>query len=83
MLVFLSHYLQTPGVAATKLAKELGPGHRIVTLLCDRYESKSSQKYSNLNLQNSGARHLSKFWANTEPIGGSDDATNLDALLGL
>jgi cysteine synthase A len=24
------------GVAATKLAKALGPGHRIVTLLCDR-----------------------------------------------
>lgn len=24
------------GVAATKLAKQLGPGHRIVTLLCDR-----------------------------------------------
>jgi cysteine synthase A len=24
------------GVAATKLAKMLGPGHRIVTILCDR-----------------------------------------------
>jgi cysteine synthase A len=27
------------GVAALKLAKLLGPGHRIVTLLCDRYVS--------------------------------------------
>ncbi|KAF2199647.1 PALP-domain-containing protein [Delitschia confertaspora ATCC 74209] len=45
-------------VAAVKLAEQLGPGHRIVTLLCD-----------------SGARHLSKFWANTEPIGGKTDVT--------
>ncbi|KAF2799118.1 PALP-domain-containing protein [Melanomma pulvis-pyrius CBS 109.77] len=52
-------------VAATKLAKQLGPGHRIVTLLCD-----------------SGARHLSKFWANTEPIGGSEDDVSLNSILG-
>ncbi|KAF2707766.1 PALP-domain-containing protein [Pleomassaria siparia CBS 279.74] len=53
-------------VAAAKLAKQLGPGHRIVTLLCD-----------------SGARHLSKFWANTEPIGGSEDDLSLDSIIGL
>ncbi|PVI08190.1 PALP-domain-containing protein [Periconia macrospinosa] len=51
-------------VAATKLAKQLGPGHRIVTLLCD-----------------SGARHLSKFWANTEPIGGTEKDVSLDNIL--
>ncbi|KAF2750624.1 PALP-domain-containing protein [Sporormia fimetaria CBS 119925] len=50
-------------VAATKLAKQLGPGHRIVTLLCD-----------------SGARHLSKFWANRE-VGGSEDDVCLDQIL--
>lgn len=33
-------------VAAYRIAKRLGPGHTIVTVLCD-----------------SGARHLSKFWA--------------------
>ncbi|KAF2001166.1 PALP-domain-containing protein [Amniculicola lignicola CBS 123094] len=51
-------------VAATKLAKQLGPGHRIVTLLCD-----------------SGARHLSKFWASTEPVGGAEGDISLDAIL--
>jgi cysteine synthase A len=30
------YVLTRVGVAATKLAKQLGPGHRIVTLLCDR-----------------------------------------------
>ncbi|KAH7123770.1 tryptophan synthase beta subunit-like PLP-dependent enzyme [Dendryphion nanum] len=52
-------------VAATKLAKQLGPGHRIVTLLCD-----------------SGARHLSKFWANTEPVGGSENDVSLEKIIG-
>ncbi|KAF2875031.1 tryptophan synthase beta subunit-like PLP-dependent enzyme [Massariosphaeria phaeospora] len=51
-------------VAATKLAKQLGPGHRIVTLLCD-----------------SGARHLSKFWASTEPVGGSEDDVSLEEII--
>ncbi|KAH6637996.1 tryptophan synthase beta subunit-like PLP-dependent enzyme [Boeremia exigua] len=51
-------------VAATKLAKQLGPGHRIVTLLCD-----------------SGARHLSKFWAQTEPVGGADNDVSLEQIL--
>ncbi|KAF2118472.1 tryptophan synthase beta subunit-like PLP-dependent enzyme [Lophiotrema nucula] len=51
-------------VAATKLAKQLGPGHRIVTLLCD-----------------SGARHLSKFWAQTDPIGGSEEDLSLEDIL--
>ncbi|EOA88898.1 uncharacterized protein SETTUDRAFT_46471 [Exserohilum turcica Et28A] len=52
-------------VAATKLAKTLGPGHRIVTILCD-----------------SGARHLSKFWKSTEPIGGAENDVSLQAILG-
>ncbi|KAF2132648.1 PALP-domain-containing protein [Dothidotthia symphoricarpi CBS 119687] len=52
-------------VAATKLAKTLGPGHRIVTLLCD-----------------SGARHLSKFWANVEPVGGAENDVSLEKILG-
>ncbi|KAB2106776.1 Cysteine synthase 2 [Alternaria gaisen] len=51
-------------VAATKLAKTLGPGHRIVTILCD-----------------SGARHLSKFWKSTEPIGGAENDVSLQAIL--
>ncbi|KAI4631641.1 uncharacterized protein J4E87_002347 [Alternaria ethzedia] len=51
-------------VAATKLAKTLGPGHRIVTILCD-----------------SGARHLSKFWKNTEPVGGAENDVSLQAIL--
>ncbi|KAF1836696.1 PALP-domain-containing protein [Decorospora gaudefroyi] len=51
-------------VAATKLAKTLGPGHRIVTILCD-----------------SGARHLSKFWKSTEPIGGADNDVSLQSIL--
>ncbi|KAF2682498.1 PALP-domain-containing protein [Lentithecium fluviatile CBS 122367] len=50
-------------VAATKLARQLGPGHRIVTLLCD-----------------SGARHLSKFWAN-KSVGGAENDVSLDKLL--
>ncbi|KAF1944147.1 PALP-domain-containing protein [Clathrospora elynae] len=51
-------------VAATKLAKTLGPGHRIVTILCD-----------------SGARHLSKFWKSTEPVGGAENDVSLHAIL--
>ncbi|EUC48785.1 hypothetical protein COCMIDRAFT_86538 [Bipolaris oryzae ATCC 44560] len=51
-------------VAAAKLAKSLGPGHRIVTILCD-----------------SGARHLSKFWKSTEPIGGVDSDVSLEAII--
>ncbi|KAF1912321.1 tryptophan synthase beta subunit-like PLP-dependent enzyme [Ampelomyces quisqualis] len=51
-------------VAATKLATILGPGHRIVTILCD-----------------SGARHLSKFWKNTEPVGGAINDVSLDKIL--
>ncbi|KAF2739291.1 PALP-domain-containing protein [Polyplosphaeria fusca] len=51
-------------VAAAQLAKQLGPGHRIVTLLCD-----------------SGARHLSKFWAKTEPVGGGKERLSLDQIL--
>ncbi|KAL5390858.1 hypothetical protein PMIN06_005888 [Paraphaeosphaeria minitans] len=51
-------------VAAAKLAKQLGPGHRIVTLLCD-----------------SGARHLSKFWANKD-VGGAENDVSLAKILG-
>ncbi|KAF2855434.1 PALP-domain-containing protein [Plenodomus tracheiphilus IPT5] len=51
-------------VAATKLAKTLGPGHRIVTILCD-----------------SGARHLSKFWKSTGPVGGAENDVSLQAIL--
>ncbi|KAF1932373.1 uncharacterized protein M421DRAFT_55202 [Didymella exigua CBS 183.55] len=51
-------------VAATKLATQLGPGHRIVTLLCD-----------------SGARHLSKFWAQTKPVGGAENDVTLEQIL--
>ncbi|KAF2270629.1 PALP-domain-containing protein [Lojkania enalia] len=51
-------------VAAAKLAKQLGHGHRIVTLLCDN-----------------GARHLSKFWAQTEAVGGSDEEMSLNDIL--
>ncbi|KAI8940257.1 hypothetical protein NX059_003959 [Plenodomus lindquistii] len=51
-------------VAATKLAKTLGPGHRVVTILCD-----------------SGARHLSKFWKSTEPVGGAENDVSLQAIL--
>jgi cysteine synthase len=36
-----------------KTALELGPGHNVVTLICD-----------------SGARHVSKFWAQIGEIGG-------------
>ncbi|OAL07448.1 PALP-domain-containing protein [Phaeosphaeriaceae sp. SRC1lsM3a] len=52
-------------VAATKLAKMLGPGHRIVTILCD-----------------SGARHLSKFWKTSEPVGSAENDVSLEAILG-
>ncbi|QRC98293.1 hypothetical protein JI435_043730 [Parastagonospora nodorum SN15] len=51
-------------VAATQLAKTLGPGHRIVTILCD-----------------SGARHLSKFWKQTEPVGGAVNDVSLEKIL--
>ncbi|KAF2498416.1 PALP-domain-containing protein [Lophium mytilinum] len=50
-------------VAATKVAQQLGPGHRVVTILCD-----------------SGARHLSKFWARAGPIGGEDELSLTDIL---
>ncbi|OCL01803.1 cysteine synthase, partial [Glonium stellatum] len=50
-------------VAATKVAQRLGPGHRVVTILCD-----------------SGARHLSKFWAQTGAISGKEDVTLEDVL---
>lgn len=50
-------------VAATKVAQQLGPGHRVVTILCD-----------------SGARHLSKFWARTGAISGKEDITLEDVL---
>jgi len=50
-------------VAATKLALEMGPGHRIVTILCD-----------------SGARHLSKFWAKTGSISNDMDLSLNDVL---
>jgi cysteine synthase A len=29
----------------------------------------------------SGARHLSKFWANTEPIGGAENVVSLEDIL--
>lgn len=53
------------GVAAVKTALELGPGHNIVTIMCD-----------------SGARHLSKFWAQIGEIGGEAKVELEDILEG-
>lgn len=50
-------------VAAVRTALSMGPGHRVVTILCD-----------------SGARHLSKFWARAGDVGGSWDMTLADVL---
>ncbi|KZF26108.1 PALP-domain-containing protein [Xylona heveae TC161] len=50
-------------VAAVRTALELGPGHRVVTILCD-----------------SGARHLSKFWAKAGSIGGKANTKLEDVL---
>jgi cysteine synthase len=50
-------------VAAVKTALEMGPGHRVVTILCD-----------------SGARHLSKFWAEAGDVGGTWDMKIDDVL---
>jgi len=52
-------------VAALQTALKLGPGHRVVTILCD-----------------SGARHLSKFWAQIGDIGGEARTTVEDILEG-
>ncbi|PCH01086.1 Tryptophan synthase beta subunit-like PLP-dependent enzymes superfamily [Penicillium occitanis (nom. inval.)] len=49
--------------AAVKTALELGPGHRIVTILTD-----------------TGARHLSKFWAMAGDVGGTTDTKLEDVL---
>jgi cysteine synthase A len=51
------------GFAAVKTALELGPGHRIVTILTD-----------------TGARHLSKFWAKAGDVGGTTDTKLEDVL---
>ena len=51
------------GFAALKTALNMGPGHRVVTILCD-----------------SGARHLSKFWATAGTVGGSEGTTLQDIL---
>lgn len=51
------------GFAAVKTALELGPGHRIVTVLTD-----------------TGARHLSKFWAMAGDVGGTTDTKLEDVL---
>ncbi|EXJ90992.1 cysteine synthase A [Capronia coronata CBS 617.96] len=51
--------------AALQTALKLGPGHRVVTILCD-----------------SGARHLSKFWAQIGDIGGEARTTIEDILEG-
>ncbi len=53
------------GVAALQTALKIGPGHRVVTILCD-----------------SGARHLSKFWAQIGDIGGEARTTIEDILEG-
>jgi cysteine synthase A len=66
-------------VAATKLAKMLGPGHRIVTILCDRYVAFTL--YETLLIFCSGARHLSKFWKNTEPVGGAMNDVSLEKII--
>ena len=50
-------------VAAARTAIEMGPGHRIVTILCD-----------------SGARHLSKFWAQAGNVGAAWDMSLEDVL---
>lgn len=52
-------------VAALQTALKIGPGHRVVTILCD-----------------SGARHLSKFWAQIGDIGGEARTTIEDILEG-
>lgn len=67
-------------MAAVKLAKQLGPGHRIVTLLCDRSAFDLREERTSLIFR-SGARHLSKFWADTEPVGGAEDDISLDEIL--
>ena len=46
-----------------KIAQRLGPGHTIVTILCD-----------------SGARHISKFWAKAGSVDGKTD-TKLDEII--
>ncbi|KAK9475075.1 tryptophan synthase beta subunit-like PLP-dependent enzyme [Dipodascopsis tothii] len=53
-------------VAALRVARALGPGHVVVTVLCD-----------------SGARHLSKFWAAVGPVGGTAERpeVGLDEIL--
>jgi cysteine synthase len=48
-----------------KTALELGPGHILVTVLCD-----------------SGARHLSKFWAQIGDVAGEDRVELRDILDG-
>ncbi|KAF8245918.1 PALP-domain-containing protein [Wilcoxina mikolae CBS 423.85] len=50
-------------VAAVRTAIKMGPGHRVVTILCD-----------------SGARHLSKFWAQAGNVGGGWEMTLDDVL---
>jgi len=50
-------------VAAVRTALKMGPGHRVVTILCD-----------------SGARHLSKFWAQAGNVGGAWEMTLDDVL---
>ena len=73
--------LTVTGVAATKFAKQLGPGHRIVTILCDRYSVWLWLNELSLTLH-SGARHLSKFWKETGPVGGAQNDVSLDKILG-
>lgn len=76
-------------MAAAKLAKQLGPGHRVVTLLCDRwvYIPSALTAMLILTFRCSGTRHLSKFWASTDPVSGSEDLmkenVSLDNVLGL
>ncbi|KAF2400537.1 cysteine synthase 2 [Trichodelitschia bisporula] len=61
--IFIGSSSSVNCVAATQVALQMGPGHTIVTLLCD-----------------SGARHLSKFWAKAGVVADAS-GTSLDEVL--
>lgn len=74
-------------MAATKLALQLGKGHKVVTILCDSGKYTGVMSYAELvyslptySLESVGTRHLSKFWAKAGQIGGATDTTLDDVL---
>jgi hypothetical protein len=60
------------------LAKQLGPGHRIVTVLCD--SGMRLLQFSMLCSCNPGTRHLSRFWSSIGEIGDGENLTILEVL---